>query len=81
MSDDEGATRAPAVLIRPPTPLSDLAPARGDPDKECTPPRGLGAQTIRAPLLPTPAVDCEDTRTERRRRDSGPEERRNLLWE
>jgi len=61
-------------------PLPDTAPARSDPDKEHTPPRGQGAPTTRAPLLPTQAVDREDIRTERRRRDSGSEERRTLRW-
>jgi len=59
MSDDEGAARAPAVLIRQPTPLLDLVFARGNAEKEFTPPRGQEqeAPTTRAPLLPTPAVD------------------------
>jgi len=64
MSDNEGAARAQS---RQPTPLFNTAPARRDPDRERTPPKELGAHTIRALLLPTPAVDRDDTRTERRR--------------
>jgi len=78
MSEDEGAARA---LSRQPTPLFDTAPGRRDPDKDRTPLRGLGAHTIGAPLLQTPAMDQEDNRTDRRRRDSGSEERRTLRWE
>jgi len=80
MSDDEGAAQASAAQTRWPMPLPDTAPPRSDPDSEHTPPRGQGAPTTRAPLLPTPAVDCEDIRTERRRRDSGSEECRTLRW-
>jgi len=81
MSDYEGAAQASAAQTRRPTPLPDTSSARRDPDREQTPPRGLGAPTTRAPLLPTPAVDCGDIRTERRRRDSGSDERRTLRWE
>jgi len=78
MSNDEGAARAQS---RQPTPLFDTTPGRRDPDRERTPPRGLGAHTIRAPLLQTRAMNQEDNRTVRRRRDSGSEERRTLRWE
>jgi len=78
MSDDGGAARAPS---RQPTPLFDTTAARRDPDRERTPPRRLGAHTIRAPLLPTPAIDQEDNQPGRRRRDSGSEERRTLRWD
>jgi len=81
MSENEGAARASAGQDRQPTPLFDIAPARGDPNRERTLPRGLGAHTTRTPLLATPAVDREDIETERRRRGSGSEERRTLRWD
>jgi len=81
MSDEEGAARASTGKDRQHTPLFDLAPARGDSNRERTPPRGQGAQATRAPLLYTQARDREDIGTECCRRGSGSEERHTLRWE
>jgi len=72
MSDEEGAARAQAGPDRQPTPLFDTTSAR---NRKLTPPRGLGAHTIRALFLPTLAMDHGDHRTEHRRLDSASEER------